>query len=206
MPAADFREPLNAPELQAALAGSVIGQKVVVLDQTSSTNDIVLEMSNMTPGEGLVVFAEQQTAGRGQRGNAWESAAALGLWFSILLRPRLQPSESARLTDWAARAVADTIRRIFDLDTVIKAPNDVLLDGKKIAGILVEMRAQKAAPHLAIAGIGLNVNHEAVDFPESLRANAISVAMALGRKVDREPLALSLLRHLDRTYGESFPR
>jgi len=195
---------LIAAELQANLSGAIIGRKIIVLEQTGSTNDAILRSATPTPKEGLVLFAEHQTAGRGQRGNRWESAAGKGLWLSILLRPKIDITNSARLTVWAAEAVSEAIRHEFSLETTIKLPNDIQIDGRKVAGVLVEMRAQEKAPHLAIAGIGINVNQSLEDFPAALQGGAISLAMALGQQVDRQRFAVALLRNLDRTYRESF--
>jgi BirA family transcriptional regulator, biotin operon repressor / biotin---[acetyl-CoA-carboxylase] ligase len=195
---------LVAEELQADLAGGVIGGEIIVLGQTSSTNDAILQVANANSKEGLVVFAEHQTAGRGQRGNRWESAAGKGLWFSILLRPRIDLASSPQLTAWAAEAVSDAIQNEFSLTPTIKPPNDVQIDGRKIAGVLVEMRAQEKAAHLAIAGIGVNVNQSREDFPRELQSRAISLAMALGTQIDRQSFAVALLRKLDRTYREKF--
>jgi BirA family biotin operon repressor/biotin-[acetyl-CoA-carboxylase] ligase len=195
---------LVAAELQANLSGAIIGRKIIVLEQTGSTNDAILRSATPTPKEGLVLFAEHQTAGRGQRGNRWESAAGKGLWLSILLRPKIDITNSPRLTVWAAEAVSEAIRHEFSLETTIKLPNDIQIDGRKVAGVLVEMRAQEKAPHLAIAGIGINVNQSLEDFPAALQGGAISLAMALGQQVDRQRFAVALLRNLDRTYRESF--
>src|SRR5205823_14587490 len=155
---------LNADELRGQLHCAVIGQRIIVVERTSSTNDAILQLtaprgawvSGPPSGtdEGLVLFAEHQTAGRGQRGNRWESAAGKGLWLSILLRPKIDITNSPRLTVWAAEAVSEAIRHEFSLETTIKLPNDIQIDGRKVAGVLVEMRAQEKAPHLAIAGIG----------------------------------------------------
>ena len=195
---------LIAAELQANLSGAIIGRKIIVLEQTGSTNDAILRSATPTPKEGLVLFAEHQTAGRGQRGNRWESAAGKGLWLSILLRPKIDITNPPRLTVWAAEAVSEAIRHEFSLETTIKLPNDIQIDGRKVAGVLVEMRAQEKAPHLAIAGIGINVNQSLEDFPAALQGGAISLAMALGQQVDRQRFAVALLRKLDRTYRESF--
>ena len=197
-------EGLIAEQLQADLASGVIGREVIVLDQAGSTNDAVLQIANANSKEGLVVFAEHQTAGRGQRGNRWESAAGKGLWFSILLRPRIDLASSPQLTTWAAEAVSNAIQNEFSLTPTIKPPNDVQIDGAKVAGVLVEMRAQQNAPHLAIAGIGVNVNQSREDFPRELRSRAISLAMALGKQINRQSFAVALLRTLDRTYCEKF--
>ena len=202
MSAVDVSDRLIAEALQTELGGSVIGREITVLEETTSTNDALLRLTTGRVDEGCVVFAEHQTAGRGQRGNRWESAARKGLCFSILLRPQIEIAKSARLTAWAAQTVANTIQSEFFLAPTVKAPNDVYLRGKKVAGVLVEMRAQEKAAHLAIAGIGINVNQTAEDFSEALRPGAISVAMALDRPVDRQKFALALLRNLDRSYRE----
>jgi BirA family biotin operon repressor/biotin-[acetyl-CoA-carboxylase] ligase len=200
---------LIADQLTAELpCGAVIGQQVIVLEETTSTNDAISRLAStdalpLAP-EGLVVFAEHQTVGRGQRGNRWESTAGKGLWFSILLRPEIQLSDSGRLTIWAIEAIADVIRNKFSLEPAIKLPNDVQLNGHKVAGVLVEMRAQKKAPHLAVVGIGINVNQCRDDFPVGLQDTATSLAMALGGQIDRQIFAVALLRNLDLTYREKF--
>jgi BirA family biotin operon repressor/biotin-[acetyl-CoA-carboxylase] ligase len=195
---------LVAEELQTDLASGVIGREIIVLEQTGSTSDAILQIANANSKEGLVVFAEHQTAGRGQRGNRWESAAGKGLWFSVLLRPKIDLASSPQLTAWAAEAVSGAIQNEFSLTPTIKPPNDVQIDGRKIAGVLVEMRAQEKAAHLAIAGIGVNVNQSREDFPKELQSRAISLAMALGKQIDRQSFAVALLRKLDRTYREKF--
>jgi BirA family biotin operon repressor/biotin-[acetyl-CoA-carboxylase] ligase len=195
---------LEADALRRALGECTIGREIVVLEETTSTNDAVLRMATPNTREGLVLFAEHQTAGRGQRNNRWESAAHKGLWFSILLRPIIDLSKSARLTAWAAEIVAKTILQKLALAATIRLPNDVCVEGKKVAGVLVEMRAQEKAPHLAIAGIGINVNQTLEDFSEELRPRAVSLAMVLDRHVNRQEFAVALLRNLDRTYREIF--
>ena len=195
---------LVGEELRADLGSAVIGREIIVLEQTGSTNDAILQVATPDSNEGLVLFAEHQTAGRGQHGNRWESATGKGLWFSILLRPRIHLASSPQLTAWAAEAISDAIQNEFPLTPTIKPPNDVQIDECKVAGVLLEMRAQKNAPHLAIAGIGVNVNQSREDFPKELQSRAISLAMALGRQVDRQTFAVMLLRKLDRTYRELF--
>ena len=196
---------LSAEKLRADVDPVVVGREIVVVDETTSTNDFVLERTSSATPEGLVVFAERQTAGRGQRSNSWESAASKGLWFSFLLRPKIDIGDSTQLAEWAARTVAETISKEFALPATVKLPNDIIVAGNKIAGVLVEMRAQKNAPHIAIVGIGVNVNHQSEDFSEELRACAISLAMALDRQVNRHQFAVALLKNLDRSYREAFP-
>ena len=224
MSQAESVDRLIAGELQAHFACATIGRQIIVLEQTASTNDAILQLAThqgaavssgavalakaasppSLANAGLVLFAEHQTAGRGQRGNRWESAAGKGLWFSILLQPKIKINDSGQLTTWAIEAIADVIRTEFSLKPAIKLPNDVQLQGRKVAGVLVEMRAQQKKPHLAIVGIGINVNHSVEDFPPELQNRAISLAMALHRPVDRQKLAVALLQNLDRTYRARF--
>jgi BirA family biotin operon repressor/biotin-[acetyl-CoA-carboxylase] ligase len=207
---------LIAKQLKGELPCAVIGHEIIVLQQTGSTNDAILQVASNQGAavsgppslikQGLVLFAEHQTAGRGQRGNHWESTAGKGLWFSILLRPEIQLIDSGRLTIWAIETVSGVIRSKFGLEPAVKLPNDVLLSGRKVAGVLVEMRVQHKAPHLAVVGIGINVNQCRDDFPTELQDRAISLAMALGRQVDRQNLAVALLRNLDLTYRAKFSK
>ena len=180
--------------LREALGDCLIGREISVLEETTSTNDSVLERAHCGAPDG-----------RGQRANRWESAAHKGLWFSILLRPKIDIGESLRLSTWAIQSVAATIQRELGLDAAVKPPNDVYIAGKKVAGVLVEMRAQRNAPHLAIIGIGINVNHRPEDFSEEFQARAASLAMFLDRQLDGTSLAIALLRNLDRAYAHSFP-
>jgi BirA family biotin operon repressor/biotin-[acetyl-CoA-carboxylase] ligase len=204
MPIVEKFHGLLADQLKTEVPDAVIGREIIVLQETSSTNDAISRIASTdslpSVPEGLVVFAEHQTDGRGQRGNRWESTAGKGLWFSILLRPDIQLSDSGRLTIWAMEATSDVIRTTLGLEPAVKLPNDIQLYGRKVAGVLVEMRAQDKAPHLAVVGIGINVNQGADDFPADLQDRAISLAMALGRQVDRQNLAVALLRNLDLTY------
>jgi BirA family biotin operon repressor/biotin-[acetyl-CoA-carboxylase] ligase len=216
MSTAEKLDRLIADQVQAALPNAIIGHEIIVLEQTGSTNDAILQVASPEGAavssplslvdEGLVLFAEHQTAGRGQRGNRWESTVGKGLWFSILLRPEIQLSDSGGLTIWAIEAISDVIRIEFGLESSIKLPNDVQLNGHKVAGVLVEMRAQDKAPHLALVGIGINVNQCRDDFPAELQDRAISLAMVLGRQVDRQNFAVALLRNLDLTYREKFSK
>ena len=195
---------LRGEELRAALTDPHIGNEILIVDETSSTNDLVWEMAQQGSRSGLVVFAESQTGGRGQRGNQWESAVHLGLWFSILLRPKIGAADSARVVTWAVQTVAATIKEEIGITAQIKLPNDIYILERKVAGVLVEMRVEKSGVYAAIVGIGLNVNHTAEDFSEEVRASATSLAMAAGEEIDRQRLALALLRNLDRNYRAVF--
>jgi BirA family transcriptional regulator, biotin operon repressor / biotin---[acetyl-CoA-carboxylase] ligase len=191
---------LNGEKLRAQLGPCTIGREIVVLEGTTSTNDVVLQMANGGAPEGIVVFAEHQSAGRGQRGNVWESAPGKGLWFSVLLRPKAAISDPVQLAQRTAQIVATTIQGQFYLSATVKLPNDIYIDGGKVAGVLVEMRAQAKGPHLAVLGIGVNVNQMSHDFSEELRKRATSLAIARRGPIDRASFAVALLRNLDRRY------
>src|SRR4051794_37607567 len=145
---------LDAEQLRRALRDCVIGHEILVLDETTSTNDFVFGLTTPAAPEGIVVFAERQTAGRGQRGNRWDSAAGKGLWFSILLRPKIRPNESPQLTSWAAQMIAGTLADDLSLGATVKPPNDIYIAERKVAGVLLEMRAT-TGEHVAILGVGV---------------------------------------------------
>ena len=191
---------LSAQKLRAELGPGTIGRQIIVLEETTSTNDVVWQMAKDGAPEGIVVFAEKQSAGRGQRGNTWESAAGKGLWFSVLLRPKIAISDPMQLAQQTAQIVATTIRSEFHLSATVKRPNDIYIENRKVAGVLVEMRAQPKAPHLAVLGIGVNVNQTPHDFSEELRKRATSLAIARRAPIDRSSVAVALLRNLDRFY------
>jgi BirA family transcriptional regulator, biotin operon repressor / biotin---[acetyl-CoA-carboxylase] ligase len=195
---------LSAAILRAAVGHCTIGREIIVLDETTSTNDVVLQMANGGAPGGLVVFAEHQTVGRGQRGNVWESPAGKGLLCSILVRPNVAVQDSARLVDWAVKGIAWTVENASLHQATIKPPNDIYIDERKVAGVLVEMRAQPDAPHFAVVGIGINVNQTSSHFSEELRDRATSLAIVLRGTVDRNALAIALLRNLDQLYHKEF--
>jgi BirA family biotin operon repressor/biotin-[acetyl-CoA-carboxylase] ligase len=195
---------LSVAKLHAGLGYCTIGREIIVLDETTSTNDVVFQMANGGAPEGLVVFAEHQTAGRGQRGNVWESPAGKSLLCSILLRPNVAVQDSALLVDWAVKGIASTVESACLRKATIKPANDIYIDGRKVAGVLVEMRAQRGAPHIAVVGIGINVNQGPSHFPKELRGRATSLAIVLGGPVDRNALAITLLRNLDQFHREGF--
>jgi BirA family biotin operon repressor/biotin-[acetyl-CoA-carboxylase] ligase len=190
---------LVAAELSEALGESIVGCRIIVLESTGSTNEFLRRM--LSPGlpEGFVVFAEHQSAGRGQRGNDWASAPHLGLWFSVLLRPKIPLAASAFLTSWAAEAIRNTVRSETGLEAAIKPPNDVFVGDRKVAGVLVETKAGPGPAFEAIIGIGVNINQTLDDFPVELRTRASSLAMALGQQIGRTDFAIALLLELERT-------
>ena len=197
---ADRSDRLVADELRATLGEGQMGNQLVVVEETGSTNDLAWEAEARGSPEGFVVFAERQTAGRGRYGRHWESAPYQGLWFSVLLRPPVTLNESPRLTSLLAGVAAATIIGETGCAVSIKMPNDIYVAGRKIAGVLVEGRTASDGSYVAVAGLGMNVNQTLEDFPEELRATAGSLRMATGRQIQRGPLATALLRKLETDY------
>lgn len=191
--------PLRLEEMRKVMLGRLIGREIQRLDTTRSTNDAIFDRITNETAAGIVVFAETQTAGRGQRGNVWESAAGKGLWFSVLLRPQMTLTDSVQLTSWAAATVRESLLQ-FGIDAITKAPNDIVVRDKKVAGVLVEMRAQPKARHIAILGIGINVNQSPQDFSGAIRDRATSLAIIRGCEIDRTAVAISLLGRLNDSY------
>ena len=197
MSATETGDRLIAEELRAGLAGRRVGNEIVVVEETRSTNDLCWEAAERGASEGFVAFAERQTAGRGQYGRRWDSAPYRGLWLSVLLRPAMTLRESAQLTSLLAEAVASTIEEETGCAASIKPPNDIYIADRKVAGVLVEGRNDKEGNYVAVAGIGINVNQTIADFPEELRATAGSLAMVTGQVVSRMKLAIALLRNIE---------
>lgn len=191
---------LIADDLTAMLEGTRIGREILVFHETGSTNDVAARFGRDGAAEGVVVFAERQTAGRGRLGRRWESASHKGLWFSILLRPSIPYSEWARLTTWAAVGIARALDRVLPgQHAAVKWPNDIYLGGKKAVGILFE-NVSAGPASFAVAGIGVNVNHVREDFPEEFAWRATSLREVAGHELDRQTVAVAILKELDALY------
>jgi BirA family biotin operon repressor/biotin-[acetyl-CoA-carboxylase] ligase len=194
-------ESLSAEDLSRDLGTRVIGRRMLVYPEVASTNAIASELGEQGEPEGTVVIAEAQTAGRGRAGRRWASAPHVGLYTSILLRPRGAPGEVALLSQLAAVSLAEAVAEVDPgLSARIKWPNDLLVGEKKAAGILVETKTEGERVLYAVVGIGVNVNHGVGDFPEELRGSATSLNLASGRPVSRRRVAQVLYRRLDEWY------
>lgn len=193
---------LHADDLMSRL-GPVkgIGRDIRVFNETTSTNDVVEKLARDNVSEGIVVFAESQTRGRGRLGRQWMSPAGKGLWFSVLLRPKLQVSAATQLTVTTAVAVVRAIERETGLQPEIKWPNDIVFGAQKCAGILLELGAELDHIRHVVLGIGVDVNLTAAEFPEDLLPGATSLREQLGRPLDRAALAVALLRELEAAYA-----
>ena len=193
---------LLAVDLQSRLIqDQVIGSTVRVLQNTTSTNDEASRAALEGHPEGLVIFAESQSAGRGRMGRRWSSPTGRGLWFSALLRPSLTPGECTQLTAASAIALVRAIQSATGITPEIKWPNDLLIKGKKIAGILTEMSAELEHVRSVVLGIGIDVNQTASEFPADLRGIATSLKLAMGKNVSRPDLAEAVLLNLNEEYA-----
>jgi BirA family transcriptional regulator, biotin operon repressor / biotin---[acetyl-CoA-carboxylase] ligase len=193
---------LHADDLGWRVADNkTVGRDIRVFEQTTSTNDVIEKLARDGAKEGAVVFAESQTQGRGRLGRAWMSPPRKGLWFSVLLRPNLSPQAATQLTVASATALRNAIEAQTGLTTEIKWPNDILISGKKVAGILTELSAELDRIKYVLVGIGVDVNLTVSDFSPELRAQATSLRIELGKPVVRIELAAAILRELDREYA-----
>jgi BirA family biotin operon repressor/biotin-[acetyl-CoA-carboxylase] ligase len=184
---------LVADDLVARLGDCSLVREILVFQQTDSTNEFAMQRGRQGAKGGLAVFAERQTAGRGRFGRRWDSASHKGLWFSLLLRPVIPLAQWPRLTTWAAVSLASAIEKTIRSRAEIKWPNDIHIEGKKIAGILAEVGVDAAGKIFAVLGIGVNINHKPADFPAELSGKAGSLREFAGEWVDRSAFAVTLL-------------
>jgi BirA family biotin operon repressor/biotin-[acetyl-CoA-carboxylase] ligase len=182
--------------LESSLAGSIFAGKLSYMPVTESTNSDALAAARNGAPHGAVFFADEQTAGRGRGGHQWLSAAGHGLYVSVLLRLNISAERLMLLPLAAGLAAAQAIDEVTGLAVDIRWPNDLLIGPLKAGGILVEARNEFKEPPHAVAGIGINVHQRA--FPADLATPATSLDVAMGRRVSRQELLVSLLHALDR--------
>ncbi|MBB6735462.1 biotin--[acetyl-CoA-carboxylase] ligase [Cohnella zeiphila] len=191
---------LSVSELLGKLQTRSFGRKLQVLDAVPSTQDIARQLAEEGAPEGTLVIAEQQTQGRGRMGRAWVSPAGKGVWMSLLLRPRVPLPQAPQLTLLAAVALSRGIGKEAPLPIGIKWPNDLLVDGRKISGILLESAAEDERLKYVVVGMGISVNLEAEDFPPEVLEKAISLRMASGKPLDRAEVIASVLEEFESLY------
>jgi len=187
-------EALSKEGLQLALTDSEMIKDVIYLKTVDSTNRFARQQE---AGE-LLIVAEEQTQGRGRLGRTWSSPAEEGLWFTLVLRPEMDPSQAALITQIAASAVWQGIHEVTGITAAIKWPNDIQIGPRKVCGILTEMNAELGAIERLMVGIGINVN--TTEMPEELRATATSLRMETGRSWSRKALLLAVLRAFENDY------
>ncbi len=185
--------------LRPRLEGTAFAKRIHHFFKVDSTNLVALRLGHEGEPHGALVIAEEQVAGRGQAGRAWHSEKSSGIYVTALLRPEIPPMDAPLITLMTGLAVHAAIAEQTALKADIRWPNDVLVNGKKVCGILTEMHAEPGRIHFVVVGIGLNVNNESL--PKELAAAATSLRIEGGRAVSRIELLAKLLRHLDRDYN-----
>lgn len=178
--------------------------KPLLLTETASTNDVAREQAARGAAAGFVVAASHQTRGRGRLGRRWESPRELGLYVSILLRPDLALRDAGQLTILSSVAMADAVEALTALRPQIKWPNDLIVNGRKLGGLLIETEPAGARIGWAVIGIGLNVNHEPDDFPVEIRNIATSLRLIAGRAFRRADLLVALLHAFSTRLAQPF--
>lgn len=180
---------------------SFLGDRIYYYSTIDSTNTQAKKLAQQGAPHGALVIADEQTGGKGRMGRAWLSPGGTGIWVSVILKPQLMPFDAPKLTILTAVAVAEAIRDKTGILAEIKWPNDILIEGKKVCGILTEMSAEVDAVNFVVIGIGINVNNDF--FPEEIRNKAISLKMAGGEKVNRTDVIAGFLERLEYHYNVS---
>lgn len=192
---------LNELEIRKRLHTRFLGREIHCLGSVPSTQDVAFKLAQAGAPEGTVVLAGEQSGGRGRLGRAFFSPAG-GLWFSFILRPPLQPQLCLPISLLIGTAVSQAIRDTAGLPAMLKWPNDVLIGGRKVAGILAEIVAETDAVRFLVCGAGLNANIEARAFPPGLKNIATSIRAELGREVSAADLLCAVLESLERHYAD----
>jgi BirA family biotin operon repressor/biotin-[acetyl-CoA-carboxylase] ligase len=190
---------LSAEGIARGLNTHVLARRVVYYESVGSTNDVAKQLADAGEPEGTLVIADEQSAGRGRFGRAWIAPARSSILMSLVLRPPLQPQQSLRVTMAVALGVYDTIRAETGLDARTKWHNDILLRGKKCAGILAEAQIVGDALEYAVVGVGVNVNFAAASVA-GIPGDATTLSDELGKPLPRAPLVQSLLKCIEQYY------
>jgi BirA family biotin operon repressor/biotin-[acetyl-CoA-carboxylase] ligase len=194
--------PLRLQEVQDGLATRRLGKPIHYFSQLDSTNSYARQLAEQGAAQGEVIVAEAQTHGRGRLGRSWVSPPFLNLYCSVILRPKLPPVHAPQITLMAAVALAETVASFLATGPSIKWPNDILVEGKKLAGILTESSCHSDRIDFVILGIGVNLNYPVVLMPDTIRGTATSMTSLTQNRVSRELFLRRLIQDLDRCYGE----
>lgn len=191
---------LSLTEIKTGLQTEILGHNLLCFSSIDSTNEAAKREAVTGASEGTVVIADQQEQGKGRLDRQWVSPPGVGLWFSIILRPDLQPAQAAQLTFVSAIAICKALRKVTGLPFSIKWPNDILIENKKVCGILTELSAEIDRINYIVAGIGINVNQQKEDFFPEIRSTAISLLLAAGRTFNRAEILRSVLLEYEYQY------
>lgn len=187
-------------EIRLGLKTTSIGSYVHYEDSVHSTQKIAHKLANEGAPEGTVVVADEQKIGRGRLDRSWFSPKSTGIWMSIVLRPEIPPQQSPQLTLLVAVSVVRGIFKATGIDCQIKWPNDVLINGRKVVGILTELQSESDRINAVIIGIGVNVNQQSSHFPKELREKATSLAIEKGERINRANIIQAIFKELEDLY------
>ena len=185
-------------ELESRMNTRWAGHPVTCYDVIASTNLQAKMDAENGAGQGALVVADMQTAGRGRRGRGWSSPPGTNVYFSLILKPEIPPDKASMLTPVMGMAVAEGIQRTCDAKAMIKWPNDIVIDGKKVCGILAEMSVESEYIHYVVIGVGINVGLQ--EFPAEVARTAICLQEACGKKVSRAELVTNVMRAFEEYY------
>jgi BirA family transcriptional regulator, biotin operon repressor / biotin---[acetyl-CoA-carboxylase] ligase len=189
---------LSYEEISPLLDTNYIGRNVLYFDSVASTNDIVREYAQRGEPEGLIAVAEEQTKGRGRMGRRWSTPKGVAIAMSMLLRPNLSPQFVPTITSVIAVSVVEALTSVTGFDIKIKWPNDIVLDGKKLCGILTEMSAEIDAVNHVIIGMGMNINQD--DFEDDIKDVAVSLKSYSGKSFERKLILAEILNRFEENY------
>ena len=187
-------------QISKSLTTRWLGRTFHFYNEVDSTNATAMDLAQQDAPEGTVVLAEQQLRGRGREDRSWHSPAGVGIYCSIILRPELSPAKTMLLTLMTAVAIARAVALETNLSPRIKWPNDILINDKKVVGILLESKVGATEVEHAIIGFGINVNHTQADLPQELLLAASSLFIELGEPVDRSKLLTKILAEVEYLY------
>ena len=192
-------EMISIGKIKKNLQTKRVGRRIYCYKVVSSTNNVAKKLAEENASEGTVVVAEEQTSGRGRLDRKWFSPKG-GLWFSIILKPEVKTFDASKIVFAVSLAVANTLRKNFNLKAEVKWPNDVLVNGKKICGILTESVTSDKSLKYVVVGVGLNSNISVKEIPRNLRESTTTLKEELEREVDLESLLCSLLFQIEQEY------
>lgn len=192
----------NLKELEERFSGKLFGRKISFYSETASTNDSAFSMGMADASEGTVVIADRQSRGRGRLQRSWYSPANVNIYTSVILRPQINTSESSRISIMAGVAVAEFLEPLCPGCVRLKWPNDVLLNHKKVCGILSQAKIDQTRLDFIVLGIGLNVNMSQDQLSEEIRHTATSLTLETGREFSRQELLIQLYENLEKWYKQ----
>ncbi|WP_096200909.1 biotin--[acetyl-CoA-carboxylase] ligase [Bacillus sp. FJAT-45350] len=191
---------ISPQEIKVGLHTNTIGKEITFQESVTSTQELAHRLAQENAVEGHVVISDEQTKGKGRLGRVWHSPMGTSVYMSLILRPQIPPQQAPQLTLLAAVAVVQGIEKATGLQCEIKWPNDILLKGKKIVGILTEMQSEPDCVHSVIIGIGINVNHKREQFPSDIRDIATSLCIEKNEEINRAALIRSIFEELESLY------